>query len=61
MVEVTTDAARLSSSALATPSAPDAFGPNGPIRGVRNQASPFQPRNLFETDVVLREAVAREG
>jgi putative acyl-CoA dehydrogenase len=32
-----------------------------PAREVRNQAPPLQPVNLFEVDLALREALAREG
>ncbi len=32
-----------------------------PVRDVLNQAPPLEPINLFDTDVALREALAREG
>jgi putative acyl-CoA dehydrogenase len=37
------------------------LGQQDPARAVLNQAPPLEPANLFELDLVLQEALAREG
>ena len=37
------------------------LGQQDPARAVLNQAPPLEPANLFELDLVLQEALVREG